>query len=98
MATTVVAEYAGKVSSAGAATDLPSGWSSARDAAGAYTVTHSLDSLNYVYVATSLDDATVAACTGSETALNTFSVQMWDLQESAPADVGFQFVLMTYST
>ena len=80
----VLGSYAGAVASAGTAQTLPKGWTSARGAAGVYTITHNLNltTTEYSVVASAKGTPGTGYCSGMVLSTNSF-----ELYFSNPAGV-----------
>lgn len=84
--------FVGKVNNDGTEDNpFPTGWSSAKNATGDYTVTHNLGDNNYVVVFSTDDDDSVACLDLRQS--NSFNVTITDLAGVA-ADQDFYFILM----
>lgn len=85
--------YRGRVGADGSNVELPSGWSSAIDTTGNYTVTHNLGSANYTVVLTGHTAAAARICVADSLNANDFSVLIEDDGGSA-IDSPFGFILI----
>lgn len=90
--------YGGLVASTGTATELPSGWSSAKNSTGNYTITHSLGNGNYFVIAAVYDSGL-----GTEQVIisgktnNDFDILTTNAGGTS-VDAQFSFMLVRYNT
>ena len=85
--------YGGQVNSAGTAVYLPTGWSSVRNAAGNYTITHNLGTTSYAPVV-SLNGSTTLSITAITINANNFSVIAFVPASGVNTDSAFNFVVV----
>ena len=83
--------YGGHVNAAGTAVYLPTGWSSVRNSAGSFTITHNLGTTNYAPVVGSSDLGIKVNHTAI--GVNSFNVQTYNLVPN-PIDSPFTFVVV----
>ena len=85
--------FVGRITSAGVATYLPTGWTSAKNATGKYTITHNLQTTNYGVVLSTT--STLATEHDLNTLTSTaFSIEL--LLNGTFADGAFNFILVKY--
>lgn len=86
--------FPGRVGADGSATDLPTGWSSARDNdPGEYTVTHNLGTTSYAAVITGGVAGLARIATIDDHSTNSFGVEIRTAAD-ALVNSGFEFILM----
>jgi hypothetical protein len=87
--------YLGRVSSAGAISNAPSGWTSSQDSTGRYTVTHNLNTTSYLILLTANMGAGITRIVyHTSEALNSFGIASDD-ETGAASNSSFHFALIT---
>lgn len=71
---------------------FPSGWTSAKNSTGDYTITHNLGTTDYTVVATSLNDYTVMEILTQNS--NNVNIRSFVTTTGALIDSGFNFILI----
>jgi hypothetical protein len=91
---TIPTMFSGSVAANGTALDLPTGWTSAHNSDGDYTVTHNLGYATYNVVLTTSGDYGMIKINGK--GATTFGVRNLDPTGAFLLDTKFDFVLVKY--